>query len=153
MIFLLLVSPCAAQTGTTSSQKGTIKMADILFRIKLLHLPLWVLILDCFLAAQMWALFVLFCINAFCDSPRGKFARHFSAPLFWVGRFITPRIFSERVQPLYLALLMLIVRYYLLPFIFGYQVGGMASLPFESLILAAYGEIMNGAEAFLSRAR
>ena len=128
-------------------------MADLLFRIKLLHLPLWLLILDCFLAAQMWALFILFCFNAFCDSPRARYARHFSAPLFWVGRFITPRFFSERAQPLYLALLLLIMRYHLLPLIFGYQVGGVTSLPFESLVIAAYGEIMDGAEAILLRAR
>ncbi len=128
-------------------------MADLLLRIKLLHLPLWVLFLDCFLAAQMWALFILFCINAFCDSPRGRFAHHFSAPLFWIGRFITPRFFSERIRPLYLALLVLFIRYYPLPFMFRYQVEGVASLPFESLMLATYGEIMNWAEAILSQAR
>ena len=128
-------------------------MGELLFRIKLLHFPLWVLILDCLLAAQMWALFILFCFNAFCDSPRGKYARHFSAPFFWVGRVITPRFFSERAQLLYLALIILIIRYQLLPLIFGYQVRGVTSLPFESLIMAAYGEIMDGAKAFLLRAR
>ena len=126
-------------------------MADLLFRIKLLHLPLWVLILDCFLAAQMWALFIFFCINTFCDVPRGRYLQHFSTPLFWVGRFITPPFVSERAKPLYLALLMLIIRYYLLPFIFQYQIRDVISLPFESLIMAAYGEIIKGADAMLSR--
>ncbi|MBT5255611.1 MAG: hypothetical protein HOL81_00245, partial [Alphaproteobacteria bacterium] len=70
-------------------------MGDLLLRIKLLHLPLWVIIFDCLLATQMWALILLFCINAFTDTARGSYLRNLTSPLFWVGRFITPRFLSE----------------------------------------------------------
>jgi len=92
-------------------------MGDLLLRIKLLHLPLWVIIFDCLLATQMWALILLFCINAFTDTARGSYLSNLTSPLFWVGRFITPRFLSERAKPLYLALLVLLIRFYLLPFI------------------------------------
>ena len=125
-------------------------MADLLLRIKLLHLPLWVIIFDCLLAIQMWALILLFCINAFTDTARGSYLRNLTSPLFWVGRFITPQFLSERAKPLYLALLMLLMRFYLLPFIFGYRVSEVTALPFEALVTSAVTEITYSIELLFS---
>ena len=125
-------------------------MGDLLLRIKLLHLPLWVIIFDCLLATQMWALILLFCINAFTDTARGSYLRNLTSPLFWVGRFITPRFLSERTKPLYLALLVLLIRFYLLPFIFGYRVSEVTALPFEALVTSAVTEITYSIELLFS---
>ena len=125
-------------------------MGDLLLRIKLLHLPLWVIIFDCLLAIQMWALILLFCINAFTDTARGSYLRNLTSPLFWVGRFITPQFLSERAKPLYLALLMLLMRFYLLPFIFGYRVSEVTALPFEALVTSAVTEITYSIELLFS---
>tara|TARA_B110000977_G_C11060637_1_gene485836 strand:- start:345 stop:767 length:423 start_codon:yes stop_codon:yes gene_type:complete len=125
-------------------------MGDLLLRIKLLHLPLWVIIFDCLLATQMWALILLFCINAFTDTARGSYLRNLTSPLFWVGRFITPQFLSERAKPLYLALLMLLMRFYLLPFIFGYRVSEVTALPFEALVTSAVTEITYSIELLFS---
>jgi|TARA_B110000483_G_scaffold117555_1_gene142195 hypothetical protein len=125
-------------------------MGDLLLRIKLLHLPLWVIIFDCLLATQMWALILLFCINAFTDTARGSYLRNLTSPLFWVGRFITPRFLSERAKPLYLALLVLLIRFYLLPFIFGYRVSEVTALPFEALVTSAVTEITYSIELLFS---
>jgi len=125
-------------------------MGDLLLRIKLLHLPLWVIIFDCLLATQMWALILLFCINAFTDTARGSYLRNLTSPLFWVGRFITPRFLSERAKPLYLALLVLLIRFYLLPFIFGYRVSEVTALPFEALVTSAITEIIYSIELLFS---
>ena len=130
--------------------KGHTVMADLLLRIKLLHLPLWVIIFDCLLAIQMWALILLFCINAFTDTARGSYLRNLTSPLFWVGRFITPQFLSERAKPLYLALLMLLMRFYLLPFIFGYRVSEVTALPFEALVTSAVTEITYSIELLFS---
>ena len=116
-------------------------MGDLFLRIKLLHLPLWVIILDCLLAVQMWALILLFCVNAFTDKARSSYLRNLALPLFWVGQFITPGFLSERAKPLYLAMLVLVIRYYLLPFIFGYRVSEVTTLPFEALVTSAVTEI------------
>jgi hypothetical protein len=125
-------------------------MGDLLLRIKLLHLPLWVIIFDCLLATQMWALILLFCINAFTDTARGSYLRNLTSPLFWVGRFITPRFLSERAKPLYLALLVLLIRIYLLPFISGYRVSEVTALPFEALVTSAVTEITYSIELLFS---
>jgi len=125
-------------------------MGDLLLRIKLLHLPLWVIIFDCLLATQMWALILLFCINAFTDTARGSYLRNLTSPLFWVGRFITPRFLSERTKPLYLALLVLLIRFHLLPFIFGYRVSEVTALPFEALVTSAITEIIYSIELLFS---
>ncbi|MDA8915069.1 hypothetical protein N9J51_02240 [Alphaproteobacteria bacterium] len=125
-------------------------MGDLLLRIKLLHLPLWVIIFDCLLATQMWALILLFCINAFTDTARGSYLRNLTSPLFWVGRFITPRFLSERAKPLYLALLVLLIRFYLLPFIFGHRVSEVTALPFEALVTSAITEIIYSIELLFS---
>ena len=130
--------------------KGHTVMADLLLRIKLLHLPLWVIIFDCLLAIQMWALILLFCINAFTDTARGSYLRNLTSPLFWVGRFITPQFLSERAKPLYLALLVLLIRFYLLPFIFGYRVSEVTALPFEALVTSAVTEITYSIELLFS---
>ena len=125
-------------------------MGDLLLRIKLLHLPLWAIIFDCLLATQMWALILLFCINAFTDTARGSYLRNLTSPLFWVGRFITPRFLSERTKPLYLALLVLLIRFHLLPFIFGYRVSEVTALPFEALVTSAVTEITYSIELLFS---
>ena len=125
-------------------------MGDLLLRIKLLHLPLWVIIFDCLLATQMWALILLFCINAFTDTARGSYLRNLTSPLFWVGRVSTPRFLSERAKPLYLALLVLLIRFYLLPFIFGYRVSEVTALPFEALVTSAVIEITYSIELLFS---
>lgn len=125
-------------------------MGDLFLRIKLLHLPLWVIILDCLLAVQMWALILLFCVNAFTDKARGSYLRNLALPLFWVGQFITPRFLSERAKPLYLAMLVLVIRYYLLPFIFGYRVSEVTTLPFEALVTSAVTEITSSIELLFS---
>jgi hypothetical protein len=118
--------------------------------MKLLHLPLWVIILDCLLAVQMWALILLFCVNAFTDEARGSYLRNLALPLFWVGQFITPGFLSERAKPLYLAMLVLVIRYYLLPFIFGYRVSEVTTLPFEALVTSAVTEITSSIELLFS---
>ena len=125
-------------------------MGDLFLRIKLLHLPQWVIILDCLLAVQMWALILLFCVNAFTDKARGSYLRNLALPLSWVGQFITPRFLSERAKPLYLAMLVLVIRYYLLPFIFGYRVSEVTSLPFEALVTSAVTEITSSIELLFS---
>ena len=125
-------------------------MGDLFLRIKLLHLPLWVIILDCLLAVQMWALILLFCVNAFTDKARGTYLRNLALPLFWLGQFITPGVLSERAKPLYLAMLVLVIRYYLLPFIFEYRVSEFTTLPFEALVTSAVTEITSSIELLFS---
>ena len=47
----------------------------------------------------------------------------------------------ERTGPLYLAFLVFILRYYVVPLIVGYDVASFGALPLEQLVLSARSEI------------
>lgn len=98
--------------------------------------PIWVLGLDYLLGIVMWTLIGRTAMNIFLpvDSPF-FFMRAFvkmTEPVLRVFKPITPSFLLEPIVPLYVAWFFYMVRFYLMPYLMGYDVMGMLSFPLES---------------------
>jgi len=58
----------------------------------------------------------------------------FTNPLLKIFKPLTPSFIIQPLVPLYVALVFLMIRFYLMPYVLGYSVMGMLSFPLESEI-------------------
>lgn len=63
--------------------------------------------------------------------------REINAPIHFVIKLIKPKFIITRIAPLYAAVVLFILRYYLLPLLIGFEVWGFHDMPLEKLILSA----------------
>jgi len=70
-----------------------------------------------------------------------RILRGINAPIYAAIRLIKPNFIISRLLPLYAALTLFILRYYLLPLVLGFDVWGFANMPLERLLLSAKSDL------------
>ena len=99
-------------------------------------MPIWVLILDYILGIIMWTLIGRSAMNIFQrEDSNFFFMKAFvkiTNPIVKLFKFITPSFIIPLFVPLYVAWFFYMFRFYAMPYILGYDVMGMLSIPLES---------------------
>ena len=99
-------------------------------------MPIWVLVLDYILGIIMWTLIGRSAMNIFQrEDSNFFFMKAFvklTNPIINLFRFITPSFIIPLFIPLYVAWFFYMFRFYVMPYILGYDVMGMLSFPLES---------------------
>ena len=100
--------------------------------------PIWVVVLDYILGAAMWTLVGRFGMSLFLredsDFFFNKAFQWLTNPLLRLFAPITPSFLIVRMHPLYVAWFIFMLRFYIIPLLFGYSVLGVLSFPLESEI-------------------
>jgi uncharacterized protein YggT (Ycf19 family) len=100
------------------------------------------ILIDLPLGVLMWACLLRFLLTVFIkeDSKLGpmRALATFTSPVMAAVRFITPNWIIERIAPLYAAIVLMVLRYYLFPMLVGYDVLSFTNMPLESMILSVY---------------
>ena len=103
------------------------------------------IVIDLPLGILMWAATVRFLLSMFIkEDSRLGLMRMLNAVVMPPTRAVmmaAPRWVIERAAPLYLAFLLLIARYYVLPLVVGYDVPGFGAMPLEGLLLSVRAEV------------
>ena len=106
----------------------------------LLPLPLWKVLIDAVFAVLMWGVLVRFAVMVlFGDNPPiGALLSYVQLTdiLIRLLRLVTPAVLTPAARSLYAAFLLFLLRYYGLPVLNNYPVGGLANLPFEDHLAA-----------------
>ena len=99
-------------------------------------MPIWILVLDYILGIIMWTLIGRSAMNIFQrDDSNFFFMKAFvklTNPILKLFRIITPSFIIPLFVPLYVAWFFYMFRFYVMPYILGYDVMGMLSFPLES---------------------
>ena len=99
-------------------------------------MPIWVLVLDYILGIVMWTLIGRSAMNIFQrEDSNFFFMKAFvklTNPVIRLFKFITPSFIIPIFIPLYVAWFFYMFRFYVMPYILGYDVMGMLSFPLES---------------------
>ncbi len=102
------------------------------------NFPIFIIVIDYILGMVMWTLVGRFGMSLFLqDNSDFFFMRIFvqlTDPLIRWWRPITPGFLLERLKPLYVAWFIFMTRFYIIPFLLGYNVMGVLSFPLESEI-------------------
>lgn len=102
------------------------------------EIPLFIGLLDYVLGMVMWTLIGRFGMSIFLpDNSSFFFMRFFvkvTDPMIRRMAPVTPSFLVERLRPLYVAWFIYIIRFYIMPWLLGYNVMGMLSFPLESEI-------------------
>lgn len=104
---------------------------------------LWIVMLDASFGIVQWALIVRFIYGIFLpEQTRIYGIRHLNKltdPIIRVFGFATMSFVIARVRPLYVAFYFLIIRFYVLPTLIGYEIHGIDSLSLEAIMLNLIG--------------
>jgi len=107
--------------------------------------PIWVIVIDYVFGAIMWTLIGRTGMNVFLPENSTFFFMRFfvrvTNPLLKAFAFITPSFLIRPLVPLYVAWFFFMFRFYLMPWLLGYEVMGMLSFPLESDIARAIYQI------------
>tara|TARA_B100000945_G_C20354788_1_gene584075 strand:- start:871 stop:1203 length:333 start_codon:yes stop_codon:yes gene_type:complete len=99
-------------------------------------MPIWILVLDYILGIIMWTLIGRSAMNIFQrEDSNFFFMKAFvklTNPILRAFRFITPSFIIPLFIPLYVAWFFYMFRFYVMPYILGYDIMGMLSFPLES---------------------
>jgi hypothetical protein len=108
-------------------------------------LPALGIVIDLPLGILMWAATSRFLLSMFVkeDSRLGlmRGLNTLVMPPTRAAMMLAPRWVIDRTAPLYLAFLLFIARYYVLPLFIGYDVPGFGAMPLEGLLLSVRKEI------------
>ena len=100
------------------------------------------ILLDLPLGVLMWAALVRFLLTIFIKEDSRvlpmRLLVSFTSPVMATIRPITPGWVIDRIAPLYDAIILLILRYYMLPLLIGYDVLSFGNLPLEGMVLSVY---------------
>ena len=95
-----------------------------------------VYIIDYILGIIMWTLVGRVAMNIFQREDSQFFFMRvfvkFTNPLLNIFRPLTPSFIIQPLVPLYVAWFFFMIRFYLMPYILGYDVWGMLAFPLES---------------------
>ena len=98
--------------------------------------PLAVILLDYVLGAAMWTLIGRFGMSIFVSEHSDFFFMRafvkFTDPMIKAMAKLTPHFLIDRLKPLYVAWFLFMIRFYVMPYILGYDIMGMLSFPLES---------------------
>ena len=67
--------------------------------------------------------------------------RSVNSPIHWAINLIKPGFIITRLTPLYCALVLFVLRYYLLPLLVGFDVWNFHDMPLERLLLSAWADL------------
>ena len=99
-------------------------------------MPIWILVLDYILGIIMWTLIGRSAMNIFQrEDSNFFFMKAFvklTNPIIKLFKFITPSFIIPLFVPLYVAWFFYMFRFYVMPYVLGYDVMGMLSFPLES---------------------
>lgn len=103
--------------------------------------PIWVIAIDYILGMIMWTLIGRVAMNLFLpiNSEFGfmKMFVKLTNPVLALFRPITPGFLVEPLVPLFVAWFFYMIRFYVMPWLLGYDVMGMLSFPLEGEIAGA----------------
>jgi hypothetical protein len=103
--------------------------------------PIWVVAIDYVLGMIMWTLIGRVAMNIFLPIDSEFFFMKvfvkLTNPILRLFRIVTPKFLLEPLIPLYVAWFFFMIRFYLMPWLLGYDVMGMLSFPLESEITYA----------------
>ncbi len=101
-------------------------------------IPFWAIVADYVLGVVMWTLIGRSAMSIFLPEDSSFFFMRFfvrsTEPLLRAFRIITPGFLVRPLVPLYVAWFFFLFRFYVMPWILGYQVMGMLSFPLEGEI-------------------
>ena len=99
------------------------------------NFPIWLVVLDYFLACLMIILLAKFILNLFLSEVSNfilyRFITKLSYPIINITNKITPNFIVQQLIPIYLAWLIFMLRIYLLPLFLGYSYVGKFAFTFE----------------------
>ena len=100
--------------------------------------PIWAIVIDYAFGVIMWTLIGRVGMSFFLpENSSFFFMRVFvgaTNPLLRAFRIITPSFLIRPLVPLYVAWFFFLFRFYVMPWVLGYQVMGMLSFPLEGEI-------------------
>ena len=93
----------------------------------------------------MWTSFTHFLLIIVMNEASGfsvlRLLRGLNAPVYVMIILIKPAFIISRLLPLYAAVILFIIRYYVLPLVVGYDVWSFDDLPLERLLLSAKSDL------------
>ena len=100
---------------------------------------LWIVMLDACFGIVQWALIVRFIYGIFLPEQTRLYGirqlNMLTDPIIRAFGFVTVSFMIARVRPLYVAFYFLILRFYVLPTLIGYEVTGLQELSLEAITL------------------
>lgn len=97
--------------------------------------PIWIVAIDYILGTIMWTLIGRFAMGIFMSEDSDFFFMRFfvraTDPIMRVFRPLTPGFLIEQMHTLFVAWFFFMARFYLMPWLLGYDVMGMLSFPLE----------------------
>lgn len=100
------------------------------------------ILVDLPLGVLMWAALARFLLTVFLKEDGRilpmRLLASFTSPVMAAIRPLTPEWMIARLTPLYAAVILIILRYYLFPFIIGYDVLSFGTMPLEGMVLSVY---------------
>ena len=100
------------------------------------------ILVDLPLGVLMWTALLRFLLTIFIKEDSRvlpmRLLVSFTNPVMAATRPLTPAWVIDRIAPLYSAIILLILRYYLFPFVIGYDVLSFGNMPLEGMVLSVY---------------
>ncbi len=104
------------------------------------------ILLDLPLGVLMWIALLRFLLTIFIREDSRvlpmRLLVSFTSPVMLATRPLTPAWVINRIAPLYAAVVLLILRYYLFPLVIGYDVTSFSNMPLEGMVLSVYFDYM-----------
>jgi len=93
----------------------------------------------------MWSSFAHFLLIIVMNEGSGfsllRLLHALNAPIYVTINLIKPAFIISRLLPLYAAVILFIIRYYVLPLVVGYDVWSFDDMPLERLLLSAKSDL------------
>ena len=93
----------------------------------------------------MWSSFAHFLLIIVMNEGSGfsllRLLQGLNAPIYVTISLTKPAFIISRLLPLYAAVILFIVRYYVLPLVVGYEVWSFDDMPLERLLLSAQSDL------------
>ena len=93
----------------------------------------------------MWSSFAHFLLIIVMNEGSGfsllRLLQGLNAPIYVTISLTKPAFIISRLLPLYAAVILFIVRYYVLPLVLGYEVWSFDDMPLERLLLSAKSDL------------
>ena len=103
------------------------------------------ILIDLLLGVLMWTSVAHFLLTMVMKEDSAfiilRFLRGINSPIHRAINLVKPSFIITRLAPLYCALVLFILRYYLLPLLVGFDVWNFYDMPLESLLLSAKADL------------
>ena len=104
------------------------------------NFPIWLVVLDYFLACLMVILLINFILNLFLSEASNfilyRFITKLANPIINITNKITPSFIVQPLIPIYIAWLIFMIRIYILPLLLGYSYMGKFAFVFEKDLIS-----------------